>query len=458
MSGVDFPDAEHPTSLVAEIAAAAEISEDAVAAVFASHGIALAHHPTWRRVRVHRLRLRGGADAEDAFDRTFRIDADFTVLVASSLRDKTSLLEIITWCLRGSPSGLRAEVRRWLSEVELDVTIGGQAVGFRLSLHQGGLVSGTVLAADDFARLDDHGVSVLLRACDEDDFAAQVADFMLDRLDPPDEDQQTPAHYSSGPDEPHIGDRPTPGLAGRLLHVFLEHPTTTVLARVKAARDLLRAEIGQRHEHMTRAKEDRARVQQALAATQAKLDQLRRAASGRSLTDLAETAALLARQVAEAEEEWSRRNRAYRMARQQRQTDEKVLNDTKEKGVARLLFHGLQPSACPRCDTPITDERLRAEREGNRCAVCTSEIVVETTDGRDVEAVAQARLEASRAAEELALADLEAAESALARLGAELAEAQEQLRMADPAEPVHAATSASTFVVVRGFPPGWCCS
>ncbi|MGP4020855.1 hypothetical protein [Saccharopolyspora sp. 5N708] len=474
MSGVDFPNSEHPTSLVARIAAAAEISEDAVVAVFAAHGIPLVQPPVRRRVRVHRLRLRGvraGADPEGSFDRTFHIDTDFTVLVAASFRGKTSVLEIITWCLRGSPSGLRTDVRRWLSEVELDVTIGGQAVGFRLSLDRGRLVSGMVLAAADFAQLaaaDGHRVSVLLRASDEDDFAAQVADFMLDRLDLqplPGEDHQTtartrgwPAYYSamylpSGPDKPLLGDQPMAGLAGRLLQVFLERPTTAVLARVKATRDLLRAEIAQRHAQTTRVVEqrsaDRARAQQALAAAEAELDRLRHEAPGRSLTELAAAAARLAGQVADAQEEWSRLNRAYRMARQQRQTDEKILNDTKEKGVARLLFHGLEPNACPRCDAPITEERLRAEREGNHCAVCTTEIVVESAGGRDVEAVVQARLAASRAAEELALADLEAAETALSRLTAELAEAQQQLRTADTVEVVRERMAAELEVARR---------
>jgi hypothetical protein len=58
-----------------------------------------------------------------------------TALVASNLKDKTSVLELITWCLRGSPRAmLQADVRRWLTQLELDATIAGQPMGFRLSL------------------------------------------------------------------------------------------------------------------------------------------------------------------------------------------------------------------------------------------------------------------------------------------------------------------------------------
>lgn len=107
-------------------------------------------------MRVHRLRVHGvraGTGHDGPFDRSFTFDNDFTALVASNLRGKTSVLEIITWCLRGSPRDrLQADVRRWLAGVELDATVAGQALGFRLSLDEGELTRGIVLAPTD---LDD---------------------------------------------------------------------------------------------------------------------------------------------------------------------------------------------------------------------------------------------------------------------------------------------------------------
>ncbi|MDQ7807224.1 hypothetical protein Q5425_26095 [Amycolatopsis sp. A133] len=149
---VEASSVEHSGSLVGRIAAAAKTTEDDVVVVFTTHGIPLVYPPARpRSVRVHRLRVlgvRSGTTHDGPFDRIFTFDTDFTALVASNFRGKTSVLEIITWCLRGSPRDrLQADVRRWLSGVELDVTIAGQAVGFRLSLDKGTLVRGEVLAA-----------------------------------------------------------------------------------------------------------------------------------------------------------------------------------------------------------------------------------------------------------------------------------------------------------------------
>lgn len=467
---VEASRAEHSGSLVARIAAAAKTTEDAVVEVFTTHGIPLAYPPARpRSVRVHRLRVHGvraGTKHDGPFDRTFTFDTDFTALVASNFRGKTSVLEVITWCLRGSPRDrLQADVRRWLSGVELDATIAGQAIGFRLSLDKGVLTRGVVLAAARWESLtaedgaeDRQGVSILVDAADEDDHAAQVATLMLDRLDlqplvnSVSKDKQVgtqthgwPAYYSAinlpaGPDKPLLGDQPMAGLPGRLLQVFLDLPAAAVLTRVKATREVLQSEVTQERERARGAAEqraaERARAQEALTAAQTELDRLVQQAPGPSLTDLADTAGRLARQVADADEEWDELNRAYRAARRQRQADEKALNDVKESQIARLLFHGLDPSACPRCETPITTQRRQEERDVHRCAVCTAEVVGETASDEEVEAEAQARVDASRAAEDAARQALESAESTLSQLTAQLDEAQQRLRAAGSTDTV----------------------
>jgi len=270
---VDASSAGRFGSIVARIAAAAKTTEDDVVAVFTTHGIPLAYPPARpRSVRVHRLRLygtRAGTLHDGPFDRTFTFDTDFTALVASNFLGKTSVLEIITWCLRGSPRDrLQVDVRRWLSGVELDAAIAGQAVGFRLSIDKGVLTRGVVfavsqresLAADDDAA-GRQGVSSLIDTSDEGEFAAQVATLMLDRLDLQPlvnvvskgrqvgtQTHGWPAYFSvinlpAGPDKPLLGDQPMAGLPGRLLQVFLDLPAAAVLTRVKATRDVLLSEI-----------------------------------------------------------------------------------------------------------------------------------------------------------------------------------------------------------------------
>lgn len=462
MTAVKISSGEHSGSLVARVAGAAKTAEDDVVAVFTTYGIPLAYPPARpRRIRVHRLRVygvRAGTGHDGPFDRTFAFDTDFTALVASNLRGKTSVLEIITWCLRGSPRDrLQADVRRWLSGVELDTSIAGQALGFRLSLDEGSLARGMVLAASTWKNLVEgdgaagrEGASVLIDTAHDDDFAAQVATLMLDRLDlqplvnalSKDKKVGTqthgwPAYFSAinlptGSDKPLIGDQSMAGLPSRLLQVFLDLPAAAVLTRVKATRDVLRAEVTEQRDRARQAAEQRAadrdQAQEALKAAQDELDQLRHQAPGPSLTELADTVGRLAREVADAQEDWDELNRVYRAVRRQRLADEKAFNDVKENQAARLLFHGLDPSACPRCETPITKERRREERDVHRCAVCTAEVVGETTNDEEVEAEAQARVEASRSAEDAARQQLESAESTLSRLTAQLDEAQQRLR------------------------------
>jgi hypothetical protein len=305
MTAGEAPSDGHSGSLVSRIAAAAKTTEDDVVEVFTTHGIPLAYPPARpRSVRVRRLRVRGtrtGTRHDRPFDRTFAFDTDFTALVASNFRGKTSILEIITWCLRGSPRDrLQADVRRWLSGVELDATIAGQAVGFRLSLDNGVLSRGVVLAtsrAESLAGEDGAaggpGVSVLIDTADDEDFAARVATLMLDRLDlqplvnAVSKDKQVgtqthgwPAYYSAinlpaGPDKPLLGDQPMAGLPGRLLQVFLDLPAAAVLTRVKATREVLQSEVDQERDRTRRAAEqraaDRARAQEALQVAQAEL-------------------------------------------------------------------------------------------------------------------------------------------------------------------------------------------
>jgi len=467
---VGRPDTEHSRSLVARIAAAAKTSEDVVVEVFTTYGIPLAYPPARPRpVRVHKLRIQGvraGTQHDGSFDHTYTFSSAFTALVASNFRGKTSILEIITWCLRGSPRDrLQADVRRWLSRVELDATIAGQAVGFRLTLDNGVLTRGLILAASQIGGLpaqDDGvrppGVSTLVDATGEDDFAAQVAALMLDRLDLQplvnklSKDNEVgiqthgwPAYFSTmylpaGPDKPLLGDQSMAGLPGRLLQVFLDLPAAAVLTRVKATRDVLRAGANRQAERDSASAEqragDRARAQEALNRAQDLLDQISDQPPGTSLIELADAATRLAHEVADAEEEWDQSNRVYRAARRQRQADEKMLNDLQESEIARLLFHGLDPSTCPRCEAPITDERRQQERNVHRCAVCTADVVGETANDEEVETDARARVEASRSAEDVARQAMESAELMLSRLTSQLHEAQQLLRGADISDSV----------------------
>jgi hypothetical protein len=250
-------------SLAVRIAARAKATREDVEDVFTTRGLPLAYPPARPRpVRIHRLRVAGnrvGVQPEGPIDRTFTFNDGLTALVASNLKGKTSVLELITWCLRGAPRAkLQGDVRRWLTRLELDATIAGQPMGFRLSLTPEALLSGIVFMAPDVDQLtitdgtvSSNGVSTLVEADNQDDFAVEVAELMLDRLDlQPIVNKLTtkervrtqthgwPSYYSAiylqlGRDRPLLGNQNMAGLAGRLLQVFLDLPATAVLARVK---------------------------------------------------------------------------------------------------------------------------------------------------------------------------------------------------------------------------------
>ncbi|MCE7010095.1 hypothetical protein LWC34_45925 [Kibdelosporangium philippinense] len=454
-------------SLAARIASRAKTTREDVEDVFTTRGLPLAYPPARPRpVRIHRLRVDGnrvGVQPEGPIDQTFTFNDGLTALVASNLKGKTSVLELITWCLRGAPRAkLQGDVRRWLTRLELDATIAGQPMGFRLSLTPEALLSGVVFTASSVDQLTDtdgiaggSGVSTLIEADNQDDFAVKVAELMLDRLDlQPIVNKLTtkervrtqthgwPSYYSAiylqlGRDRPLLGNQNMAGLAGRLLQVFLDLPATAVLARVKATYDVLQAEADKQSENTKRAvaerADERARVEEALAEARRSLTQLQKAAPGPDLTELADKSARLARQVADAQDEQDEINRGYREARRIRQLDEKALNDIRESEVARLLFHGLNPSACPRCETPISGDRRQAERDVHRCAVCTTEVTGAEGEDEAVEAEARDRVEGSKAAEKAAKQALGTAEANLDRLTAELETVQANLRTATAA-------------------------
>ncbi|WP_457957275.1 hypothetical protein [Amycolatopsis sp. TRM77291] len=455
-------------SLAARIATRAKTTREDVEDVFTTRGLPLAYPPARPRpVRVHRLRIlgsRAGVQPEGPIDRTFTFHDGLTALVASNLKGKTSVLELITWCLRGAPRAkLQGDVRRWLTRLELDATIAGQPMGFRLSLTPEVLLSGTVFTAPTADQLTSRdgpaggsGLATLIETDNEDDFAAKVAELMLDRLDlQPIVNKFTtaervrtqthgwPSYYSAiylqlGRDRPLLGNQKMAGLAGRLLQVFLDLPATAVLARVKATHDVLQAEADKQSDNVKRAVAERAderiRVEKALDEARKSLTQLQEAASGPDLTELADKSARLARQIADAQDEQAEINRGYREARRIRQLDEKALNDIRESDVARLLFHGLNPNACPRCETPISGDRRQAERDVHRCAVCTTEVTGAENGDEAVEAEAKERVEGSKTAEKAAKQALETAKADLVRLTAELQAVQANLRTATTAK------------------------
>lgn len=450
--------------LESRIAERAGVPEEGVRDVFATYGLPLVATPSRpRSLRLHRLRVSGvrtGSVAPGPFDSTMRFSDGMTALVASNFRGKTSVLELVTWCLRGTPRELQSGVRNWLSTLDLDVVVAGQAMGFRLDIAEGEIVSAVVLTAMDVTQLQSlreadpaRDVSPLIRAASSASYAEQVQALMLGRLDlqplvnsykgTATQTHGWPAYYGAiylpaGGDKALLGDLTMAGLPGRLLQVFLDLPATAALTRVKTALDV------RVNENKARAAtaaaiageldSQRVKLQSDLTQARARLEALdKESAMEESLSGLAERAVALAGRVVDAQETRNELVQAHRLARSQRQQDTKMLNDVTESATARRLFHGLDPRACPRCDQAIEEERRLRESATHACAVCARPVEGDDETPEDVITEAKTRLSASEAAEQAAWDTLGPAEEDLARVTEELAAVQERLRRAQTA-------------------------
>ncbi|WP_030348779.1 hypothetical protein [Streptomyces sp. NRRL S-1022] len=264
--------------------------------------------------------------------------------------------------------------------------------------------------------------------------------------------RRTSGSLPAGGDKALLGEVTSNGLPGRLLQVFLDLPAAAALTRVKTVHDVrlaegkarravAAAEAAERASERERLETELAQARDALAAL------LPGDGADASLTDLANDAVQLARALADAQDTWDEALRVFRQARTERQQATKLLNDVTESATARLLFHGLNPTSCPRCDQQIDDARRQQERHAHTCAVCAREVTGDDEDPQEITAEAQQRLETSTAAEEAAKQALEQAETTVDGLTRRLEGAQQQLRRAQSAADLPARLAAQENVL-----------
>ncbi|WP_327425781.1 hypothetical protein [Streptomyces sp. NBC_01236] len=179
--------------------------------------------------------------------------------------------------------------------------------------------------------------------------------------------------------------------------MFLDLPAANVLTKVKTQAELMAAARKRRQSAAKTAQEERSaqrrETEKDLAAALARLAQLTEGTAGsdqESLADLAAATMRLAVTVVDRQQAWDDLMRVHRQAKGQRQRDEKLLNDVRESAIARRLFHGLDPTTCPRCDQDIAADRRQLEREAHSCAVCARPVEGDETP-EDVLAEAEER-------------------------------------------------------------------
>lgn len=428
------------SDLIDRVARRCNLSTDDVERVFIAHGVApspvRAEPRSTQLVRLHVVGERTGNVAPGPINRTFKFDCGVTVVSGPNLCGKTSILELITLMMRGRSNDLQVDVRQWLTHVSLDLLLNGQPIGLRVSfppgsaeLERGMVLSGPLealaIAGTSPVEMPSE-VTVLASAAAEDDWEAAVASLMLSRLAL----EEVLIFTSVGGDDrgrinKHgwaayfgaiyppaaanrvvLGTTAASGLPIRLLQVFLDLPGAALRARVHATVQALDTE----HQILQRRRESaavgtaarRAEAERALADAQRVLAEIDARNPAEDLAALAELSAQLSERFVKQRQEAERASTAWEAAKRARISDQRRLLNLQELMAARAVFRGLDPVACPRCETGIDDSRRQNEQDTNSCAVCSHPLPQQDTEENErLIEQAEATLNASRQAEEV---------------------------------------------------------
>lgn len=147
----------NPDELKAKIAAKARVPVTKVDEILTGQAISLVPvPPVSRSLHLSRLSFRGNrtnTDWDGPFESTFDFQAGVTAFVTNeNLRGKSSILELITWALRGKPRDLRSDVKPWFDRIVLEYSMNGTPMAVILTKEETGFVA-DILRATDTATL-----------------------------------------------------------------------------------------------------------------------------------------------------------------------------------------------------------------------------------------------------------------------------------------------------------------
>jgi len=312
-----------------------------------------------------------------------------------NFRGKSSVLEIILWALRGR-CHLQADIRAWLRTVQLDFGVGDErltvAFEVRAGVPYGEVRSGTVV----LAVFKTHG-----------EFEASMDDVMMPRLGltaipawqgvpgGEEEDGQAVNHswvtYAGALFITHrsldnlLGDTSYSGLPGRLLLMFVGVPWASTMVEAQVSAKAIQAELAavrRRASADSHARSrDRSTLEDDLQQAREYLTRLPDTADNlRELSAAMDSVNVHAAEVARLQrllyETQGARDTASSALRAEEARRLSVLEDT----LARRFFNSFEPTVCPRCTSPVTEDRRAREHDSHMCSVCAT--------GLDLEALA----------------------------------------------------------------------
>lgn len=457
-----------PADLTAAIAAKAHVEDATVDTVLKAQGLSLVPvPPATRSLDIRRLSVAGtrvNTKWDGPFEKTFEFANGVTALITDqNLRGKSSVLELIGWALRGSPRRLRADVQPWFERIVLEYSVNGVAMAVVMVREETGMVA-DILRGTDAEELAKYlagkdvpagAVHVLSGGLSEAQFKAQQHELMMTMLqfepitnfqvrqgsDQGDlRENGWPAYFGGiylppASSDALFGDTVFAALPARILQMFCNVPLMGTQIRLATMAKLGRQDERNQNRRLAEDADARAvernglvldleQVAAKLAALPLESDRSYEVIADQlgEAEKILESASAASREVAQAFEE----------ARAIRQAEELRGNRIRESELAALLFQGLSPRHCPRCEQKIETQRTVKEETDHECSICTKllpEVRNDTGDEGEAEDNGDG-LEALRAAEAAARDSAQAAAAAVAdarteveRLAAELASA-----------------------------------
>ncbi len=398
------------SDFVQAVAARAGAEEEQAAEILARHGVRESGIlPRPHRLLIKRLAFTGekAGKSTGPVDFSWDLGGGLWCVTADNLRGKSSILEIIWWCLRGS-NDLQPDVRHWIHQVQLDAQVDDEPFTVNVDTSGDHLVGRLTVGAQQH----------VTPFAGEAEFASVMGAFMMDRLgleflrgwrkdstaptaDGDEQGADGRVVVTSWPTFSHallarnregdtlLGETAQGGTMVSLLQMFVGLPWTTTRRDAKAALDLLQQSArGQRR----RAQQD---VQARGASLQQLQEQLARAreAVGRADTapSLEAAATTLEQAGAHLAELTARHTDLVQGMQQTRQAEDELhetlvldqarLRDLRETAAAQRFFGALKPTCCPRCSTAL-DQLPHSNLDEHHCRICGSaptEALADTT-------------------------------------------------------------------------------
>jgi hypothetical protein len=326
---------------------------------------------------------------------------------------KSTVLEVILWCLRGTPKNLQDDVRHWIENVTLDFDIDSQS-------FQVAFTSTAVGPSGSLVRLRPDGTADEIdRFASDEGFSAVMATFMMRTLDlepitsmqGTEGERQPIEHgwtalsgglYFGGDHKQLLGDVMMAGLPARMLQMYVGLPWAGTRMHIGTALK----EVGQEEERSRKAASQsaneataaRERLEKELAAANDSLKKLpTQGGSAEQLKARADEIARLAPAGTELQIKLAAAEAEAGQLRTVALADERGLRDLRENVVATRFFNGLEPACCPRCETAVSRARIKKESSEFNCSLCTEPLPEDQLEEASVAIDdAEARAKASR--------------------------------------------------------------